>query len=214
MGNENMAVVMARELVGLNRMLTVGRTIYMSGTPDSDRIGIRTALSGCINFIKQVLPDGVDLVPPLSDLLYALHDLDKGHASSFLKPIPKRGGRHIAISLELFRAMAAALMELYQQAGKSRSEAAAEVAQKLDSLGYHDGKKAISAERVEDWRDKVSEGGNSLGAKRFKSVLTSVRKAHPDDPVAAIGLVFDALPPAVRSLIPTQPASDRNPRDG
>jgi hypothetical protein len=67
----------------------------------------------------------------------------------------------------------------------------------------------IAASQIEDWRDKVNEGGDSLGVKRFRKALEVVRKVQPDDPEKAIELVLERLSAFRRPDVPQV----RNPQD-
>ncbi|MFZ1922695.1 MAG: hypothetical protein WAU57_13780, partial [Xanthobacteraceae bacterium] len=180
-----------------------------------DRIGIRTALAGCVNFIVKAVPDGINLVLPLRELLYALHDLDDGPAAPFLRPSKRgRGGQRMSRSTEAFRATAAALMELHRRSGMSRQDAAEQTAQELNKLGYRDDQlELISGSQVEDWRDKVNEGGDSLGARRFRKILEFSNSIFTNDREETIRFVVESFGAIARKPIPIERASNQNPAD-
>ena len=191
-------------------MLEWAQTMYLSEMPDRERIAARTAVAACINFVIATIPNGIDLVLPLRDLNYALHSLDQGISVAMLKRAKKTGGRKTPISTEVFRSMAAVLMELYSKAGSGRSQAAENAAERLAEMGYRDdGGQMIAASQIEDWRDKVNEGGDSLGVKRFRKALEVVGKIQPDDPDKAIELVLESLSAIRRPDVPQV----RNPQD-
>jgi hypothetical protein len=191
-------------------MLEWAQTMYLSEMPDRERIAARTAVAACINFVIATIPNGIDLVLPLRELNYALHGLDQGVPAPMLERTTTTGGRRISISTELFRSMAAVLMELYSKAGSGRSQAAKSAAERLAEMGYRDGDgQMIAASQIEDWRDKVNEGGDSLGVKRFKKALEVVRTIQPDDPQKAIELVLESLSAIRRPDVPQV----KNPQD-
>jgi hypothetical protein len=191
-------------------MLEWAQTMYLSEMPDRERIAARTAVAACMKFVIATMPDGIDLVLPLRELNYALHGLDQGVPSPMLERAKKTGGRKTSISTEVFRSMAAVLMELYSKAGSGRSQAAESAAERLAEMGYRDGSgQMIAASQIEDWRDKVNEGGDSLGVKRFRKALEVVRKVQPDDPEKAIELVLERLSAFRRPDVPQV----RNPQD-
>jgi len=175
-------------------MLELAQAMYFSDDPNRDRFAARTALAACIKFVLATAPDAIVLLLPLRDLNYALHELDQGRAAKMLMRDVKKGRREVAISDEVFRAMVAVLMELYSRTAIGRDQAAAATAQRLADLGYKDDRnRPITAGQVEDWRDKVSEGGDSIGVKRFKKALEVLDKVRPKDVDGAIQLVLESL---------------------
>lgn len=178
----------------LKGMLELAQEMYFSEDPNRDRIAARTALAACINFVLVTVPDSIDLLLPLRELNYALHELDQGHVRAILKREVKRGRKETAISVVAFRATAAVLMELYSRNAVGRGQAAAAAAERLAELGYRDERnRPITAAQVEDWRDKVKEGGDSIGVKRFRKSLEVLHNIVPNDPERAIQFVLDSL---------------------
>jgi hypothetical protein len=163
-------------LADLVSRLEYAREIYAPELPDHGRFAVMAALGACNIFIMRAIPNGLDLVLPLRDLLDGLADLEKGHLAPMLKYSPKQGMRHLSRQVETFRAMAAVLMELNLKS-LGRNAAAEKAAQDLNERGYCDERgKPITAERLADWRDTAKEGGDRLGAKRFKDYVKKAER--------------------------------------
>ena len=172
------------------------RAMYEFDEVEDRRFAAKLSLAACNRFIIRSVPNGIDLVKPIRELLDCLSDLDKGISSPMLaSPRKKKGGRPISRGLETFRATAAVLMEMYKREGKLRLDAAEAAASDLNEWGYCDERgKAITAERLEDWRDKANEGGDGLEAKRFKALCQELKLYNFE---VARQAIFDSL-----SLIP------------
>lgn len=162
-------------------------------TPDG-RFAAKAALGACNIFIMRAIPNGLDLVVPLRALLDALDDLEGGRTAPLLKRRKRGGGRYIPRDIETFRAMAAVLMQINQRS-LSREAAAEKAAQDLNALGFCDERgEPIRAKRVEDWRDKVNEGGDSLGAKRFKDYVEQLKCVDEKRAYEEVLLSLRAIP--------------------
>jgi hypothetical protein len=184
------------------------RSFYSSDTPDHGRFAAKAALAACIRFAFRTIPNGIELIMPLRELLDGLDELDAGLQPPMLRRKMKKGGLPIRRGIETFRATAAVLMELYVQKGMKREKAAQTVAGELNELGHRDERgNLISAERVDDWRYKVSEGGDSLGAKRFRGMCEDVGRL---DLQQARLLLFESLSLIPGTRIPNGAGSDRN----
>ena len=188
--------------------LEEARSFYSSDTQDHGRHAALVALAACIRFAFRTIPNGIDLIMPLRELLDGLDELDSGLQPPMLRRRTKKGGLPIRRGIETFRATAAALMELYSKSGMGRDKAAATVAAELNERGHRDERgNLISASRVEDWRDKVSEGGDSLGAKRFRGFCQDIERF---DIRQARLLLFKSLSVIPGTRIPNGAGSDRN----
>jgi hypothetical protein len=155
--------------------LEYARENYTPDLSDHGRIAAKAALGACILFIKQAIPNGLDLVLPLRELLDGLDDLERNLTGPMLESRKKGGGHYIPRNIETFRAMAAVLMEINRRS-RGRKAAAEKAAHDLSELGFRDERgDPISASRLEDWRDNIKREGNSLGAKRFWDYVTKLK---------------------------------------
>lgn len=188
--------------------LQYARSIYMPDGPDHGRFSAKAGLAACIQFALRAVPNGIHLAMPLRELLDGLDELDIGLRSPMLRHKAKRGGHQNRRGIETFRAMAAVLMEIYIWEGKERDEAAKAAAQELNQHGYRDERgNPISATRVEDWRDRVNEGGDNLGANRFKAMCRDLRAF---DHEGARQEVFNSLSLIPGTRIPSGARSNKN----
>jgi hypothetical protein len=155
--------------------LEFARDRYPSDPLDSGRYSAKAALGACIMFILRTVPNGLDLVLPLRELLDGLDDLDRNCVGRMLRPQSIGGGHPIPRSVEIFRAMAAALMEINRRS-VGRKAAAEKAAKDLNELGFCDERGGpITAARLEDWRDNIKRRGNTTGAKRFWDYVTKLK---------------------------------------
>jgi len=100
-------------------------------------------------------------------------------------------------------ALAAASMELFIRGGIRRKDAARQVADALHRMGYRNGlSKRISAQNVEDWRDRMRTESPSENAAvgRFRRMLAS--EAQVPDPVTAARQILDRIPLVAPPEIP------------
>jgi hypothetical protein len=193
------------ELLKLSFLLRVSKVQFKPDADDHGRSGARDALIAAIRFISEALPHGTDLVVSLNQLLYALKDLDAGQVVPLLQPAKINNRPAAALATRLFRSMAAVLMELNQQAGLPRREAAERAARELNGLGYRDeAKQRITATQVENWRDNVKAppAANDQGAQRYSLALEELQKLFPNKPQEAAKFLLDALPGLEAPTIP------------
>ena len=185
------------ELLNFSFLLKVARTQFHTEDPDHGRSGARNTIIAAIHFISRVLPDGPELVLPLKSILYGLEDLDNGHVPPILTraKLGKKGP--VALGSRITRAMAAALMDLYQQAGQERRASAISASQKMNHLGYRDDKRMkISATQVENWRDtmKENQGADDLPARQYATTLSMLAGMFPGKPERAAEFFLQNLP--------------------
>jgi hypothetical protein len=208
MTNHNGSPDQSALLADLVSRLEDAREIYAPELPDHGRFAAKAALGACIMFAMRAIPNGLDLVLPLRDLLDGIDDLAKGHIAPMLEYQPKQRMRHLPRQIETFGAMAAVLMELNLRS-LGREAAAEKAAQDLNERGFRDERgNPIAAKRLEDWRDTAKEGGDRLGAKRFKDY---VKKLSAVDEQRAREEVFRSLAAIPGSRIPNGPPAIRNP---
>ena len=178
-----------RPLAELLASLMHARKAFDPSGPDHGRGGIYQALLGIIDFLTEIIPQRPDLVVPLRELLYGLRSLEDGTVVPLLQPIELAHRPPNAISMDLFRADAAALMELKvaelraQKAPKYRNEAAASVARRLNRLGFRDNGDRILGKQVADWRDRMRKGAqkSNFETKRYLSVLAKLKAKFSED---------------------------------
>jgi hypothetical protein len=197
-------------LVKLSVMLQVSKYQFRPDAADHGRSGVRNALIAAIHLISEALPDRADLIEPLNQLLYALEDLDAGQVVPLLQPAKIMNRPPVALATRLFRSMAAVLMELNQQAGLPRREAAERAARDLNRLGYSDeAKQRITATQVENWRDNVKAppSANDPGAQRYSFTLRNLQTLFPDKPQEAakffLDVLFDLQAPTIPGKLPS-----------
>jgi hypothetical protein len=157
--------------------LEYARDKYTADPSDTGRFAAKAALGACMIFIMQTVPGapGLDLILPLRELSEGLYDLERNCVGRMLKPQKIGGGHCIPGSVEKFRAMAAALMEINRRS-RGRMAAAEKVAQDLNKLGFcDDGGKAITGERVATWRDSVKQQRDGVGSGRFWDYIQKLK---------------------------------------
>jgi hypothetical protein len=167
-------------LADLAFRLEYARENYVPDLPDSSRFAAIAALGACIIFIEREIPNGLDLVVPLRELLDGLADLKRNRVAGMLKPAKREGGHYIPRGVETFRAMAAVLMEINRRS-RGRKAAAEKAAHDLNELRFCDERgDPISASRLEDWRDNIKRERNSLGANRFWDYVTKLKSVDEE----------------------------------
>lgn len=191
-----------KDILELTFLLRASQVMFDPDATDHGRTGVKNALVAFQWFVARVCPNGIELVLPINELLYALEDLDRGRLAPMFHHVVS-GGRHpTALSMKLFRAMAAVIMTLYQNPKMRVDDPASAVARKLNQLGYRDdGNKRITGAQVNAWRNEVrsTKGKNTLEGKRYKTTLSLLLKQYPSDPKGAVRLVLSSLP-AMRRL--------------
>ena len=132
------------------------------------------ALEAVLRFLQSV---GLPSVT-LERLLQELRELDEGHIHPLFTP-PKIAHRRMdSLSTLGCKAVAAAAMHLYMEAGASKAEAASTVARALQKTSFRRyGNKPISPRTIASWRDRcvgAHDKGNA-DAYIFKTMLTAMR---------------------------------------
>jgi hypothetical protein len=178
---------------------------YDPAQPENARACMRIALVGVIQLLADLYPDDQKFLLPLRELLYGLNDLDHGKVLPFLRPtkVPNSPGN--SLSYELFKAIPAAAMTCLMKKGKSRAEAAREVARSLSQMGFTDPSgKPISAAQITGWRVKMMTelARENLAAARYQSALNWVSAMEPQ---VAAQFLLGSLPDLSPSKNPKKP---------
>lgn len=187
--------------------LISARKEYDPTAADHGRSSIYQMLFGLIEHVSQIVPARPDLVHPLRDLLYSLKGLDAGSVAPMLMPVEVSGRRVSPIPQELFRADAAALMQLKQWQGVERPLAAVQVALNLNELGYReDDGNRLDGKSVVVWRNKMKRPDNPacLAAARYNSILAELKAQFSEDHQAAYRFYLNAMPDLDMPSIPSK----------
>ena len=180
------ALIPAREvelgtaLRTLSLKLQIAAAAYDPADTDHGRASAGFALIAVLEFLAVLFSQTPTLSIPLEVLLHALYDVDRGTRNPLLTSSKGRGRRPIQLDDALFRAMVAAAMDKRLQAvDTSRETAARDVERRLGELGYRR-RRAIEHKQIEDWRDKMKEGGvGDRGVERYRLALELVREMQP-----------------------------------
>jgi hypothetical protein len=177
---------------------------YEPSAADHGRSAIYQMLLGLIEHVSQILPERPDLVHPLHDLLYGLKSLDAGSVAPMLMPAPIKGRRPSPIPQELFRAAAAALMQLKQWQRVERPVAAREVARELNKLGYRDEGNELNGKGVTLWRNKMKKPVDATcpAAGRYRTILAQLKINFPNDHKSAYRFLLGLMPELATPSIP------------
>lgn len=189
--------IFVQDILKLTFLMRASLAMFDPDGPDHGRKGVKNALVAFQWFVARCCPDGTDLVLPINELLYAIHDLDNGRLSPMFHHTVSGGRPPTAFSDKLFRATAAVLMTLYQDPKLGDGDPATMVARKLNRLGYRDDqKKKITGVQVNAWRNEFrsSKGRKTTEGQQYQRTLSELSKLHPSDPKSAIRLVLSTMP--------------------
>lgn len=199
---------LATDLRELALRLRVASNGFQASAENKRRPAVRIALSALSEFVSNAFALDQELCLPLNQLLYGLEDLDGGPPGLLLKPTKVSHRAKKPLAIRLFRAMAAALMDIYQQADVPRKVAASRAANKLNGLGYRDEKgQRIAPKNIERWRDelKAPMGKSDLAVDRYRFMLEILNSKHPNEPESAAEFLLDVLPGIAARSIPRKP---------
>lgn len=190
-----------RPLAELLATLMHARKRFDPSGPDHGRAGIYQALLGVIDCVRAIIPGRPDLAVPLQELLYGLRSLDDGTTVPLLQAVELDHRPPDAIPQGLFRADAAALMELkvmelrMQKKKKFLGEAVNAVAGRLNQLGFRDSGNRILGKQVADWREHMRKGAQKpdFRSKRYFSLLAELKGKFPEDPKAAFEFLLGCM---------------------
>jgi hypothetical protein len=161
-----------------------------ANTPEEGRIASLLALKAFYDFLKST---GLRS-RALNNLSMALQDIDRGNSPIFFAPSVQNRPRDKA-RLFILKAVAAAAMQLLMDSGRTKADAAAIVAKKLNLAGFSlPGLKArpASAKTIALWRDKFSGHSDEEGADAYKFTLQQARVTHTN-PSQQAELVMGSL---------------------
>jgi hypothetical protein len=185
--------------------------LFDKSAADQGRVSVILSLSAITEFLRSVGgPEDAVMYVPLHQLQYGLHDLEARKVPDLLKPTPIERRPPDSASDTGFRAFAAVAMDLLMDGDVPREEAARRVARELTAMGYMaSATKTITAQRVEDWRDRVREErpAEYAPAGRFHRLKQELMRRFPQDHVAAAEFLLHRLPMTVPSRNPNNPAS-------
>jgi len=196
------------ELVKLHHKLQFATNKYRGSGGDGRRPAVRIALNALSDFLGNVYALDQDLRLPINELLYAIDDLDRGKVLELVEPAKVDHRPPNPLSNGLFRATAAALMEVYKLDKMPRKQAAAHAARKLNKLGYRsENGQRITAKEVENWRDLMKErqGKNDIAADRYATILSELKSKYPKEPKKAAQFLLGVLPDMIPPTIPANP---------
>jgi hypothetical protein len=147
--------------------------LFDKSAADQGRVSVIFSLTAITEFLRSVGgPEDAVMYVPLHQLQYGLNDLEAGKVPDLLKPTPIEHRPPDSKADEAFRGFAAVAMELLILGKVPRKQAAERVARVLARMGYAAGGKPITAQRVEDWRDRIHEEcpAEYAPARRFDRV--------------------------------------------
>jgi hypothetical protein len=190
------------------RDLEIARERFDADEDGYGRLGVLTAIDVFNRLGTVLLPNrAAELLAPMRSLQHALIDAEQGKTHPLFtpkqlsaRPLDRTEHRGLA-------GIAAVLMQLQMDAGKSKQDAARQVARRLDRLGYRTSQgKTISLNRVIGWRrrattERVTE---DIVAERYVGMLSQMRIEFPGNPTEAFEQILKNLPQAlpVESLRP------------
>lgn len=197
-----------QRLAELRQRLTVAAAAFDKSAPDAGRSTLHIVLGSLDAFMAAMLgTKNPQVLIPLRQLRYALHDLDRGKVVPLLTPRKVKGRPRDAADEEGLRAFGAASMELFIKGGIARKEAARRVAATLHGLGYREPQnERITPQDVEGWRDRLrsERPADNVAAGRFHRMTTTSH--HPSqDPILAAKLILQHIPRVAPPAIPKKP---------
>jgi hypothetical protein len=124
-------------LMVLRLELAVAAHLFEKSSPDASRSTVQRTLIAIESFLRTTFGanDPKPLIP-LRQLIYALHDLDRGKVVPLLAPQKINHRPRDSLVTEGLMAFAAACMELLIESGVRRKDAARHVAKDLHAKGY------------------------------------------------------------------------------
>lgn len=194
----------------LHKNLRFAGKLFDKSAADRGRTSVILSLTAVSDFFRSI--GGLDpLVQlPLHQLQYALNDLERGILPELLTPRKIDHRPPDSSSDAAFRALAAVAMDLLMLGKVSRKEAARRVARSLSNMGYAiSPTKPITAQRVEDWRDRIREErpAEAPPTARFHRLKDQALQRFPQDPIAAAEFLLHRLPAVVPPRNPEKPPS-------
>jgi hypothetical protein len=197
-----------KEIMELRQRLTFAAEKFEKGAPDGGRSGVHITLRVLEDFLAAMFgTNDPKVFIPLRQLQYALYDLDRGKVVPLLARKKVTHRPRDSAAKEALMALAAGCMELFVEGGVARKLAARQVADALHANGHRNGpSKRITAQNVEDWRDRMRLGSPSenLAVGRFRRIAVDYRSMFPD-PVTAANHILKRIPLVAPPEIPKKP---------
>lgn len=173
---------MAEEHEGLGEELTQILEDLRSANYEFDKgVDKREVLKKClwsaIELIRITQPGPEFLFHPLVELYTALEELNHGTVAPFLKPETYPNRHRDPASKDYLRAVAAAAMSWLMNIGKSRDQAASQIADWLNEFGMRNNQNGapILAITVSGWRDRINQGKASKACAEFYEFANSLK---------------------------------------
>ena len=189
--------LLANELQTLSKRLHFAVACFRRSAEGERRPSVRIAVNALSEFVGNVFSLDQDLRLPLNQLLYGLDDLDRGQVVPLLEPTKVRHRAKRSLATGHLRAEGAALMDIYQQGGMARDNAARKAATMLNSAGYRDEREQrITGKNVVRWRDdlKARQRENADDVRRYNTILSWLKLERPNEAEAVAKFLLDALP--------------------
>jgi hypothetical protein len=198
------------ELQTLSKRLRFAAGHFQTNAETERRQAVRVALYALSDFVGNVFSREQELRLPLNELFYGLHDLDRGQVVGVLKPTKVKHRAKRSLTAGILRAGGAALMDIYQQGGVARDEAARKAAIMLNGVGYRDERgQRITGKTVEHWRDDLKSRPRESAddVRRYTAILGFWKVGRPSEVESVAQSLLDALPAWVAPTIPKNPTS-------
>jgi hypothetical protein len=160
-----------------------------------------------IELVLGLWPDHPEWAIPLNQLLYGLKDLDRGKANSLFDPVKLTNRPPNEIADVIFRPIPAAAMTCLMEDGAKRTEAADQIARKLNKMGYKDRSGgAIKGSQVAQWREEAMSlwPKERLAAQRYRDALEEVKGMGAQK---AVTYLLGSLPGFPPPHFPEKPTS-------
>ena len=172
----------------LVRKLTWALQLYENenATPDMKRLAILAQLATLERLANSLLPlkepEYWHLLKPLRDLEEAFCDLGSGKVDSLLAPHKVGHNPQLDTEEAVFRAIAAAAMELYMRAGERKAAAARIVA---EQVGERIGRR-VEGMTIAKWREDVDKNAWAFSVYRRETDLLRKTPAEPEAAAAEL----------------------------
>jgi hypothetical protein len=180
------------------RDLEIARERFDADEASHGRFGVLTALDAFNRLGTALLANrAAELLAPIRNLQHALIDAERGKRHPLFNPKehvgrPPDRTEHLGLA-----GIAAVLMQLLMNAGKSKSDAGRQVARRLNAIGHRTPQGAtISGKLIMEWRDRAmtERPVEDIVADRYVRMLQEVEMRFPGDPKSAFKHMLENLP--------------------
>lgn len=187
-----------QEVSVLKALLTAAGQEFKEKNASLGRDAARKALIGVVWFLGRISAESKEMAAPFLSLLYAIEDLDTGSVAPILKPKKFKHRSPAAFSAQIYRALGAAMMELYIIAGNTPGEAA-RAAVGLINKGRSPNP-TLRAKTLARWRNDIQNERNTgpEAIDQYTQTIEKYRLLYPNDLGHAAKEIAQAL-----KLIPT-----------